>query len=62
MEYIIIKLKDSYAITTTQALEDFRKTGFLPYECSMKYKKYLLEHAKKIDKYKKLNTKTINIY
>lgn len=62
MEYVIIKIKNGYAITTKQALEDYKKTGFLPYDFSMKYKKYLIEHARKMKKYKKLNTKTQYIY
>lgn len=47
MEYIIIKIKDGYAVTTKKAFENYKKTGFLPYDFSMKYKKYLIEHAKK---------------
>lgn len=62
MEYIIIKLKDSYAITTKQAYNDYKKTGFLPYDIAMKYKKYLIEYAKKQKKYKNLKTKTIFLY
>lgn len=62
MEYIIIKIKQGYVVTTKQALNDYKKTGFLPYDCMMKYKKYLLEHIRKIEKYKNINTKTIYLY
>ena len=62
MRYIIIKTKNDYIITTQQAYVDYKKTGFLPYDIAMKYKKYLIEYAKKHDKYKNLDKKTIFLY
>ena len=64
MAYQIIKIQNGYAITTKEALQDyFKGNGFLPYENSMKYKKYLLQLIKKIDKYKNnIDTKTVAIY
>ena len=62
MNYIIVKDEDGYIITTQEALEEYRKIGILPYDCKMKYKKYLLEYAKKQEKYKKIKIKTIFLY
>ena len=62
-KYIIIKLNDGYAITTNESIEDFYKTGILPYETKYRYKKYLLERIKKDTKYKNnTETKTYYIY
>lgn len=62
MDYVIIKINNGYAVTTKEALKEFKTTGFLPYDFMMKYKKYLIQHAKKQEKYKNLNTKTIFLY
>lgn len=36
-----------YYLVNVEDLENYYKTGFLPYIVAMKYKKYLLEHIKK---------------
>ena len=54
-EYQIIKNSDGkkfYAIAKKEDIEEYFKTGFLPTDKSMKYKKYLVELIKKDKKYK----------
>lgn len=51
-EYQIIKYNNEYGVTTKMAIEDYHKTGFLPYDIMMKNKKDLIEHINKIEKYK----------
>lgn len=51
--YIIIKIQKwgVYAITTKEALQDYKKTGFLPYDDGTKKKKDLIKRALKRKKY-----------
>lgn len=54
-EYQIIKNsvgKNFYAIAKKEDIKEYFKTGFLPTNKSMKYKKYLIELINKSEKYK----------
>lgn len=58
-KYRIVKVDYGYGITTNESIEEYKKTGFLPYETAYKYKKYLLERINKDTKYKNnVDTKT----
>lgn len=51
-KYRIVKVDYGYAITTNKSIEEYKKTGLLPYETAFKQKKYLLERINKDIKYK----------
>lgn len=49
----IIKLNNGwYALATKEDIKIYKEKFFLPYETSMKYKKYLIELINKTEKYK----------
>lgn len=41
--------KKYYIITTLQAIEDYKKTGFLPYDFKTNYKTTAIEKIKKME-------------
>lgn len=54
-QYQIIKNnndKKFYAIANKEDIKAYKETHFLPYENSMKFKKYLIELINKSEKYK----------
>lgn len=51
-KYQIIRFNKGYAIANKEDIEKYFKTGFLPTDKSMKFKKYLIESINKDKKYK----------
>ena len=39
-KYRIVKVDYGYGITTNESIEEYKKTGFLPYETAYKYKNF----------------------
>ncbi len=66
-KYQIVKFKDNrgicYAVANKEDIKQYKNTHFLPYEIAMKYKKYLIEHIEKSEKFKNnVDYKTIFMY